>query len=156
MAVCAMATVKFAKNVTTCSFARGATNSAEGVRSLPPSTCLLLEWDRDPRLARVLGNKDFYLDGLLGTEGICDGRVPTALPVSPAQFTQIGSAGANSGVREIGKDPIHAETEELQIFHAWIASIVGSEIFPLVSERENMHEQAELVRVGNDAGCFLR
>jgi hypothetical protein len=71
-------------------------------------------------------------------------------------LSQIGSAGANSGVREVGKDPIHAETEELEIFKAWIATIVGCQIFLLVPEGENMHEQAKLVRVGNEAGWFLR
>src|ERR1700731_4447877 len=78
------------------------------------------------------------------------------MPASPAQFTHIGRAGANSGVREVGKDPIHAETEEFEKFQAWIAAIVGSQIFPLVSESEDMHEQANLVGVGNEAGCFLR
>ena len=86
------------------------------------------------------------------------GAAPRAfvLPASPAEFTQIGGTGADAGVREVGEDTIDPETEELQVFQARIAVIVGSQIFLLVSEREDVHEQAELVRVGDDAGCFLR
>src|ERR1700746_1073345 len=78
------------------------------------------------------------------------------MPGLPAQLSQIGRAGANSGVREVGEDPIHAETEELEIFQTWIAVIVASQIFLLVPESERVHEQAKLVRVGNQAGRLLR
>ena len=52
-----------------------------------------------------------------------------AKPGSPAQLSQIGCAGTNAGMREVGEDPIDAETEEFEIFKARIAAIVDSQIF---------------------------
>jgi hypothetical protein len=53
------------------------------------------------------------------------------MPASPAELSQIGSAGANSGVREVRKDSIDTETEELEIFQARIAAIVGNQLSSL-------------------------